>query len=153
MCNSVGLCSSTHLGLLFTIVGGWGDNCCTPHNYTFMYVCMRVSNPNKVAQAQSTNFFILAVYHSGFFIGKVDELELPATVPGSMYMDLLENGDISNPYSYLNDRKYARFSLQDWLYNCTFQGKQDQYYVCLCLRQALLNTSSIMPTMTVKVKT
>lgn len=46
-----------------------------------------------------------------------------ATVPGSMYMDLLANKVISDPYKRYNDISYAIYALSTWLYSREIKGE------------------------------
>lgn len=47
---------------------------------------------------------------------------MDATVPGSMYMDLLRNKTISDPYKRFNDVNYAKYALYAWNYSRDFTG-------------------------------
>jgi len=49
-------------------------------------------------------------------------MHLKATVPGSMYTDLLANNVIEDPYNRYNDIRYAKYSMYDWQYKCIFTG-------------------------------
>ena len=53
------------------------------------------------------------------WIGK----SMKATVPGSMYADLLSNHMIDDPYNRYNDIKYADYATQNWVYERSFQGR------------------------------
>ncbi|KAF6019508.1 manba [Bugula neritina] len=47
-------------------------------------------------------------------------MHLKATVPGSMYTDLLANKVIEDPYNRYNDIRYAKYSMYDWQYKRSF---------------------------------
>ena len=49
---------------------------------------------------------------------------VPATVPGSVYTDLMRAGVIGDPYARFNDVNYRWVALDNWTYTRTFNGKE-----------------------------
>ncbi len=45
---------------------------------------------------------------------------LPASVPGTVHTDLMDNGIIQDPYYRLNERKSQWIDKKDWIYQTTF---------------------------------
>jgi beta-mannosidase len=49
-----------------------------------------------------------------------DSIWLPATVPGTVHTDLIENGIIEDPYYRLNEQKVQWVDKKDWIYQKSF---------------------------------
>ena len=91
----------------------------------------------------------------------------PATVPGNIYSDLMENEIIEDPFVGENEHKVQWVSDSVWVYNSTFTlpnsvlNKQhitlnfdglDTYATVLLNGEALLNTNNAFRNYTVPVK-
>lgn len=51
---------------------------------------------------------------------------LPATVPGTVHQDLIDNGKLENPFFGLNEQKVQWVENEDWVYRTSFQVGEDQ---------------------------
>ena len=51
---------------------------------------------------------------------------LPATVPGTVHQDLMDNGKLENPFFGLNEQKVQWVENEDWVYRTSFQVSEDQ---------------------------
>lgn len=55
-----------------------------------------------------------------------DSIWYPASVPGTVHLDLLENGIIEDPYREMNELKQRWIEKEDWIYRSTFSLSVDQ---------------------------
>ena len=51
---------------------------------------------------------------------------LPATVPGTVHQDLMDNGKLENPFFGLNEDKVQWVENEDWVYRTSFQVTEEQ---------------------------
>ena len=51
---------------------------------------------------------------------------LPATVPGTVHQDLIDNGKLENPFFGLNEEKVQWVEKEDWVYKTSFQVTEEQ---------------------------
>lgn len=65
---------------------------------------------------------------------KNDSLWLPATIPGTVHTDLLENGKIPQPFYRDNEKSLQWIDKEDWIYRCKFSVDS----ALLTRRQAML---------------
>jgi len=56
-----------------------------------------------------------------------DSTWLPATVPGCIHTDLMDNGLIEDPYYRLNERKVQWVDKKDWVYQSTFEISSEEF--------------------------
>lgn len=64
---------------------------------------------------------MLLELNKGWQFNRVGEREkYPATVPGSVYADLIENGLIGDPYWRTNEKSLTDYSRNDYEYTCKF---------------------------------
>ena len=92
---------------------------------------------------------------------------LPASVPGTVHTDLMDNGIIEDPYYRLNERKSQWIDKKDWIYQTTFFidslsfDKQNQElnfegldtYATVYLNDSIiLNSNNMHRTYTVNIK-
>ena len=96
-----------------------------------------------------------------------DSIWLPATVPGTVHTDLIENGIIEDPYYRLNEQKVQWVDKKDWIYQksfyldrqtfvrqnheLTFEGL-DTYAVVSLNDSIILKSNNMHRTYTVNVK-
>ena len=96
-----------------------------------------------------------------------DSIWLPATVPGTVHTDLIENGIIEDPYYRLNEQKVQWVDKKDWIYQksfyldrqtfarqnheLTFEGL-DTYAVVSLNDSVILKSNNMHRTYTVNVK-
>lgn len=65
--------------------------------------------------------------HSGWKFRQAGHSEWhPATVPGVVHTDLMDNGLIEDPYYRLNERSLQWIDKEDWIYEVSFDaGRTD----------------------------
>ncbi len=51
---------------------------------------------------------------------------LPATVPGTVHQDLIDNGKLINPFFGMNEEKVQWVEKEDWQYKTTFTLTKEQ---------------------------
>ena len=56
---------------------------------------------------------------------KIDERDVPATVPGCVHTDLLAEGLIPDPYYGQNELELQWIGENDWRYRCSFEGSAE----------------------------
>ena len=57
-----------------------------------------------------------------------DSTWLPATVPGCVHTDLMDNGLIEDPYYRLNERKVQWVDKKDWVYQSNFEISTEEFH-------------------------
>ncbi|NCB08815.1 MAG: glycoside hydrolase family 2 protein, partial [Bacteroidia bacterium] len=96
---------------------------------------MRINNLILVASAvlfviggcnpQAKNLMTTTELNSNWTFRQVGESEwLPATVPGTVHTDLLNNGKIEDPYYRLNERDVQWIDKVDWEYKTNFAADE-----------------------------
>ncbi|HDR51692.1 MAG TPA: glycoside hydrolase family 2 protein, partial [Mariniphaga anaerophila] len=72
-------------------------------------------------EIKDPNLMIQKEIHEGWTFRQANEGEwLPATVPGTVHTDLLDNGVIDDPYYRLNELDLQWIDKVDWEYKTTF---------------------------------
>ena len=65
--------------------------------------------------------------HKGWEFSQVGKGEwLPATVPGTVHQDLIDNDKLVNPFYGLNEEKVQWVEKEDWQYRTTFTVTKEQ---------------------------
>ena len=59
------------------------------------------------------------------FRNAADSVWHPATVPGTVHTDLLQNGFIEDPYYRTNELDQQYIDKEDWVYSLTFNGSEE----------------------------
>ena len=63
-----------------------------------------------------------------------------AVVPGTVYTDLLRNGNMENPYWKDNEDSICALMEKDYEYTCTFEGGNTEDFSSIFLRFEGLDT-------------
>ncbi|MCX6168239.1 MAG: hypothetical protein NTX65_02790 [Ignavibacteriales bacterium] len=88
-------------------------------------LCLFLSSVLLAGSEESKSFSQLEIKDGWRFRQSNDNNWYPATIPGCIHTDLIDNKLIEDPYFGLNEQKLQWIGEKDWTYQTTFDVQQE----------------------------